>query len=220
MTDEELSMLLRQWDRTPAPPSLDARVFGASAKKDRRWVFPAPAVAFTGAAVGVLGVLGVLRLIVPVAHTAPPDPAVQQVLLPAPPVAAPIAASSVEAPPTPTVRKPKTKPIVKPDAPPVEIDAKVAVTRLLVALPPAYPPDATAALVEGKVELQIRIGKDGRVIEAKVLSGDPLLMDAAIESVKQWLYEPMVLNGVPVEVITQVDVNFTLLAPKPRPIKK
>jgi protein TonB len=95
------------------------------------------------------------------------------------------------------------------------MDTHAAASRRLFAPPPVYPPDASAGLVEGKVELQIRIGKDGRVIEAKVLSGDPLLVDAAMESVKQWLYEPMVLNGVPVEVITQVDVNFTLLAPKP-----
>jgi TonB family protein len=206
MTDEELSILLRHWERTPAPPSLDARVF--SARKDRRWVFPAPAVALAGAAAGVLVVLGVLRLTVPVAHTQPPAPAVEQVALPAAP--------PVSAPPTSTAtKKPKTKRIVTFAMDPVE-----AARKILTAPPPVYPPEAREALVEGQVKLRIRIGRDGRVIEAAVLSGDPLLVDAATESAKQWLYEPTVLNGVPVEVITQVDVNFTLLDRKPRPVKK
>jgi TonB family protein len=206
MTDEELSMLLRQWERIPAPRSLDARVF--SARKNRRWVFPAPVVAFSGAAVGVLGVLGVLRLTVPVAHTPPPAPVVEQVALPAAP--------PVLAPPTPAVAiKPKVKRIVT-----FAMDPMQAARKVLTAPPPVYPPEAREALVEGQVKLRIRIGRDGRVIDAEVLNGDPLLVDAAMESVKQWLYEPTVLNGVPVEVITQVDVNFTLLDRKPRPVKK
>ncbi len=205
MTDEELSMLLRQWARTPAPPSLDARVFRA--KKDRRWLFPAPAVALAGAAAGVLGVLGVLRLTIPVTHTPAPAPVVEQVALPAAP--------PVLAPPTPAAaKKPTAKRISLWVMDPVE-----AAQKILTAPPPVYPPEAREALVEGQVKLQVRIGRDGRVIEAAVLSGDPLLVDAAIESVKQWLFQPMVLNGVPVEATTQVEVNFTLLDRKPRPKK-
>jgi outer membrane biosynthesis protein TonB len=51
------------------------------------------------------------------------------------------------------------------------------------------------------------IGIDGRVREAEVTSGDPGLTEAAIESVKQWLYQTTLLNGAPVEVTTEVDVD-------------
>ena len=54
------------------------------------------------------------------------------------------------------------------------------------------------------------IGKDGTIQNLKVVSGHPLLVPAAIEAVKQWVYQPTLLNGEPVEVVTQIDVNFTL----------
>ena len=54
------------------------------------------------------------------------------------------------------------------------------------------------------------IAKDGTVQDVELIDGDPLLSPAAIEAVKQWVYRPTLLNGEPVEVITQVDVNFTL----------
>ena len=54
------------------------------------------------------------------------------------------------------------------------------------------------------------IGKDGTIQNLKVVSGHPLLVPAALEAVKQWVYQPTLLNGEPVEVVTQIDVNFTL----------
>ena len=54
------------------------------------------------------------------------------------------------------------------------------------------------------------IGKDGSIQNLHVLSGHPLLTQAALEAVKQWRYKPYILNGEPVEVDTQVTVNFTL----------
>jgi protein TonB len=54
------------------------------------------------------------------------------------------------------------------------------------------------------------INKEGAIAELKVVSGHPLLIQAALEAVKQWRYQPTMLNGVPVEVITTIDVNFTL----------
>jgi protein TonB len=52
--------------------------------------------------------------------------------------------------------------------------------------------------------------RDGRIENLQLVSGNPLLVPAAVEAVKQWVYEPTLLNGVPVEVVTQIDVNFTL----------
>jgi protein TonB len=60
------------------------------------------------------------------------------------------------------------------------------------------------------VHLQALIGVDGAVKNLQVISGHPLLIPAAMEAVRQWTYQQTLLNGDPVEVLTQIDVNFTL----------
>ena len=68
-------------------------------------------------------------------------------------------------------------------------------------------------VVQGSVILEAIIDREGRVENLKVLSGHPLLVPAAFEAVQQWRYRPTLLNGQPVEVLTQVTVNFSLGAP-------
>ena len=75
---------------------------------------------------------------------------------------------------------------------------------------PAYPPLARSARVQGPVVLDVVIGKDGSVTDIKAESGHPLLVPAAIDAVKKWRYKPYKLAGKPVEVTTQVVVDFTL----------
>ena len=75
---------------------------------------------------------------------------------------------------------------------------------------PIYPPDAKAARVQGSVVIAVIIGRDGNVQSERMVSGDPLLAPAAMDAVKQWKYRPYVMNRTPVEVETQVTVNFTL----------
>lgn len=75
---------------------------------------------------------------------------------------------------------------------------------------PTYPPLARTARVQGSVILAAVIGKDGTIQNLHVISGHPLLTQAALDAVKQWRYRPYILNGEPVEVDTQVTVNFTL----------
>ena len=75
---------------------------------------------------------------------------------------------------------------------------------------PVYPPVAMAAKIEGIVIIEATIGKDGSVSEAKVLRGQPLLNQAALDAVNQWKFTPTMLNGQPVEVLMTVTVNFTL----------
>lgn len=82
--------------------------------------------------------------------------------------------------------------------------------RLVRKVSPSYPKKARRAGVEGTVRLHAIIGKDGAVRELSVISGDSLLTDAAMKAVRQWRYEPMLLNGEPVEVDTTIDVNFAL----------
>jgi protein TonB len=75
---------------------------------------------------------------------------------------------------------------------------------------PGYPPLALAARIQGTVLLQAIIGKDGSVQDLKVVSGHPLLISAALEAVRAWRYQPTLLNGEPVDVLTEISVNFTL----------
>lgn len=75
---------------------------------------------------------------------------------------------------------------------------------------PAYPPEAKQERIQGVVQLEVTIARDGKVKNVDVTSGHSLLVPAAVEAVRQWVYETTLLNGEPVEVITQVDINFTL----------
>ena len=75
---------------------------------------------------------------------------------------------------------------------------------------PVYPPLARSARIQGQVVLQAVISKKGVIENLKVLSGHPLLAPAAIEAVRQWRYRPYVLNNEPLEVETQITVNFSL----------
>ena len=75
---------------------------------------------------------------------------------------------------------------------------------------PSYPPLARQARIQGSVLLQAVISKDGSIQGLRVISGHPMLIPAAIDAVKQWKYKPYILNGEPVEVDTQITVNFTL----------
>lgn len=89
------------------------------------------------------------------------------------------------------------------------------VTQLQMATPlqkvdPIYPSIARAARVSGTVELLGVLGTDGRIHELKVLRGHPLLITAALEAVRQWVFAPTILNGQAVEVAAPITVNFIL----------
>jgi TonB family protein len=92
----------------------------------------------------------------------------------------------------------------------IRIGGNVQQTKLVTQPHPTYPADAKAARIQGTVKLQATIGFDGTVKSLEVISGHPLLVPAALDAVKQWVYQPTLLNGNPVEVLTQIDVNFTL----------
>jgi protein TonB len=80
-------------------------------------------------------------------------------------------------------------------------------------VPPVYPPLASKVRVSGTVILEATLTAEGKVEEIKVVSGHPLLVDAAIHCVKQWIYEPTYLNGVPVPVILTARVHFMQASP-------
>jgi protein TonB len=75
---------------------------------------------------------------------------------------------------------------------------------------PAYPDLARQARIQGQVVLQAMISKQGTIENLSVMEGHPMLVRAAIDAVSQWRYRPYILNGEPVEVATQITVNFSL----------
>jgi TonB family protein len=82
--------------------------------------------------------------------------------------------------------------------------------KLIKRVEPTYPPLARQTRISGTVRLHAIIGKDGAVQEVEVVSGHPLLLQAAMNAVKQWVYQPTLLDGKPVKVDTTVDVIFFL----------
>jgi len=105
-----------------------------------------------------------------------------------------------------------TPPAVLKPAPPqkLRVSSGVAAGMLVHQVKPLYPPIAMQARIQGTVVLQAVIGKDGTVQDLHLISGHPMLAPAAIEAVRQWRYRPYLLNDEPVEVDTQINVNFTL----------
>jgi protein TonB len=114
--------------------------------------------------------------------------------------------------PPPPPAEPQIAPPVKPavTGPPRRIGGQVYLARLVRRVDPVYPPLARQARISGTVELTGVIGVDGHIRELQVVNGHPLLARAALEAVRQWIYEPTLLNGEPVEVIAPITVNFRL----------
>jgi len=92
----------------------------------------------------------------------------------------------------------------------VRVSQGVSQGLLVRKVQPNYPPLARQARIQGSVLLQAVISKDGAIENLRLISGHPMLAPAALEAVKQWRYKPYILNGEPVEVETQIRVNFTL----------
>jgi protein TonB len=92
----------------------------------------------------------------------------------------------------------------------VRVSQGVSQGLLIKKVQPPYPPLARSARIQGTVILQAEISKDGTIQNLRLISGHPMLAPSAIDAVKQWRYKPYFLNGEPVEVETQITVNFTL----------
>jgi len=115
--------------------------------------------------------------------------------------------SAAPPPPPPPVKKEEPK-AATPQR--IRVGGNVQQAKLVRQPRPVYPPLAKQARIQGVVKLNAIISRDGTIQNLSVLSGHPLLVPSAMEAVKQWVYQPTLLNGEPVEVVTQIDVNFTL----------
>lgn len=100
---------------------------------------------------------------------------------------------------------PKLEPVRR-----VRISQGVTKGMIISKIEPPYPKLALSARVTGVVLLKAIISKEGTITELQVVSGHPILVPAAIEAVKQWRYRPYLLNGVPVEVETNIAVTFQI----------
>jgi len=93
---------------------------------------------------------------------------------------------------------------------PITVTSDVQAAKLLRKVIPVYPRLAIAAHISGTVRLMGVVAKDGTVQQIRVVSGPALLVEAALDAVRQWVYRPTMLNNKPVEVIAPIDVIFTL----------
>jgi protein TonB len=93
---------------------------------------------------------------------------------------------------------------------PVKVGGGVQSAKLIFGPRPVYPPFARQARISGSVHLAALISADGRIRDLRTMTGHPMLIPAAIEAVEKWVYKPTLLNGQPVEVITDIVVNFVL----------
>jgi protein TonB len=111
--------------------------------------------------------------------------------------------SAATPPPPPPPPKPTTPKRIR-------VGGQVEAARLIFGPKPEYPPLAKMARISGTVKLEAIISRDGTIQDLRMISGHPLLVKAAMEAVGRWRYQPTLLNGEPVEVVTEIDVNFTL----------
>ena len=116
----------------------------------------------------------------------------------APPVARPDSVAAVGfPPPAPGVQR-------------IRVGGNVQNSKVLNKVMPKYPPEAKQQHLEGKVSYNALISTDGQILDLHLITGPTILANAALEALKQWTYQPTLLNGKPVEVVAQIDVNFTL----------
>jgi len=156
------------------------------------------------------------RIYSPVFH--PATPVLRQVGVPVAETSAiwqdtPAFAPTATLPVTPSL--PVAQPVKPPATPvrpagPVHVGGDVESAKLMYSPRPAYPQIAISTRSQGTVRLEAIIAADGRIRNLRVLSGPPLLVHAAMEAVQQWKYQPTLLNGAPVEVVTEIEVNFRL----------
>jgi len=120
----------------------------------------------------------------------------------------PAGALPIITPTLPPPPKPETHPATQ--TTPIRVASTVQMAKLIRKVIPEYPILARTSRVSGVVHLVGTIAKDGTIRNLQLVDGNPLLTRAALDAVAQWVYEPTLLNGQPVEVIAPIEVNFTL----------
>jgi TonB family protein len=99
----------------------------------------------------------------------------------------------------------------------IRLGGNVAAVKIINKVQPVYPPLARQTRISGTVRLHAILAKDGTIQQLETVSGHPLLVQAALDAVRQWRYQPTLLNGDPVEVDTTIDIVFALAEDNPAP---
>lgn len=120
-----------------------------------------------------------------------------------------IGGSSVPAPPPPPPQHNVTVTPAVPK-PPMQVTSKLAEAMLVHRVIPPYPPLAKQMRISGRVRLTGVISASGTIEKLEVIDGHPMLVKAAVDAVKQWVYRPTVLNGQAIPVVAPIEVNFIL----------
>jgi len=106
---------------------------------------------------------------------------------------------------------PGMPPPPKPEAPKrIRVSSGVQEAKIINKVDPTYPPMAKTARIAGTVRLEAVVAADGSIQNLRVIEGHPLLVQSALQAVQQWRYQPTLLSGEPVEVVTYIDVVFRL----------
>jgi TonB family protein len=126
----------------------------------------------------------------------------------APPLPSPLAVASANDGSLSGLMASASSSVPRPSLATVRISQGVSQGLLIKRVQPKYPPAALSVRAQGAVQIEATINKEGNVTNLKVLSGDPVLSRAALEAVRQWRYKPYYLDGEPVEIQTQITVNF------------
>jgi len=126
----------------------------------------------------------------------------------APPLPSPLAAASASDSNVSRLLDSVSSNVPKPALATIRVSQGVSQGLLIKRVTPKYPHAALAVHAQGEVQIEATITKDGNVVNPKVLRGDPVLAQAAVEAVRQWRYKPYYLDGAPVEIQTQITINF------------
>ena len=92
--------------------------------------------------------------------------------------------------------------------PRIRVSSGVAQGQLIHQVTPVYPAQAKLAQINGTVVLQAVVGKDGSVTKVKALRGPPILIESALQAVRQWRYKPFAVNGEPAEADIEISLKF------------
>lgn len=141
----------------------------------------------------------------PVEAQVQPTPAAATEPAPAPVQTTQVAKSETNAEPVPAPPTTSDTPAAR-----VVVPANVTAASIVTQTKPDYPPQARAKRIQGEVVLHAIIDKEGKISEVQALSGDDTLAQSAVESVRQWRYKPMLVDGEPKEVDTIITVTFSL----------
>jgi len=196
---------------TPLPPvpdknSVPAETVASTAKKSTSISVPSSPEATSDAVKTIADASDAIVVKAEAPKPVTQKPAPQDVAEPAAP-ALNVASDSSDKAISGLVDKPATIPSAGQT---LKVSQGVSQGLLVKKVPPVYPQQAVQMRIQGAVQMVATISKEGNISDVKLITGDAILARAAMDAVKQWKYKPYYLNGEPVEIQTQVTVNFSL----------